>query len=282
MRVRLIPGALLVAASMVATPLAVLAQDANSGRHAFGLRGTERGNRPPTEQGSRAANRVLYPRAFAPVIPDLGLSRRFAAFGPDTLATPQGAIRLGNLPDLPPHFSLALQGENGPHDAAVLHFGEFSQAEVRQILASTDVQVLDRRPTNAFIATGLTPAAQAIFARNGVTVLTYSSGLFASPGIGTSSLLCPNPSSVARSRSHVSFVMMNALMPLFPLPGEVTAAMMNTSPTPACVIHVFWPLRTYFAPFLTAVVSMRLASDPEPGSVSPNPPNTWPLARGVR
>ncbi|MFQ5720226.1 MAG: hypothetical protein ACE5IK_11825, partial [Acidobacteriota bacterium] len=54
----------LVAASLAAAPLAVLAQDA--GLNNFGLRGADRGTRSNTETGSLATNRLLlYPRAFA-------------------------------------------------------------------------------------------------------------------------------------------------------------------------------------------------------------------------
>ncbi|MFQ5764165.1 MAG: hypothetical protein ACE5GT_04490, partial [Rhodospirillales bacterium] len=54
----------LVAASLAAAPLTVLAQDA--GLSSFGLRGADRGTRSTAETGSLATNRLLlYPRAFA-------------------------------------------------------------------------------------------------------------------------------------------------------------------------------------------------------------------------
>ncbi len=172
----------LVVASLVAAPLVVLAQ--GTGLHDFGLRGTAK-DRGPQASSALLSNQRLFPRAFAPVIPNLGLGQR-AVFGPGVLATPSGALRLGHLASLPPAFSAALTREIRPTDAAILPFGERSREEILGIIAESGVQVLDIRPTNAFIATGLTPVAQAILSRYGVTPLGYTSGLFTAPDIGVS------------------------------------------------------------------------------------------------
>ena len=64
------------------------------------------------------------------------------------------------------------------------------------------------------------------------------------PGMATIDSSCPMPTARAASRSQVSFVRMNELMPFVPADGSVTAVTMNTSPTPACVMKRLEPFRT--------------------------------------
>ena len=64
------------------------------------------------------------------------------------------------------------------------------------------------------------------------------------PGIATMESSCPTPSTRHASMSTLFFVRMNDEMPLVPMDGSVTAVTTNTSPTPACVMKRFDPLRT--------------------------------------
>ena len=72
--------------------------------------------------------------------------------------------------------------------------------------------------------------------------------------------------------------MMNAVSPLAFFSGEVDAITTNTPPTEPCVMKVFEPLMTHLSPWRTARVRAAPASEPEPGSVRPQPPSTLPLA----
>ena len=72
---------------------------------------------------------------------------------------------------------------------------------------------------------------------------------------------------------------MNELMPLVPRAGSVTAVTTKISPTPAWVMKILEPFRTKWSPRSCATVFVPPASEPAPGSVSPNPPSTFPWAR---
>ena len=52
------------------------------------------------------------------------------------------------------------------------------------------------------------------------------------------------PSPSALSRSLVSLVTMNELMPFVPTPGSVTAVTTKISPTPPWVMKILLPFRT--------------------------------------
>ncbi len=55
---------------------------------------------------------------------------------------------------------------------------------------------------------------------------------------------CPIPTACASALSVVSLVTMKEVMPLLVLPGVVRAVHTKISPTPACVMKIFDPLRT--------------------------------------
>ena len=73
-----------------------------------------------------------------------------------------------------------------------------------------------------------------------------------------------------------------AVSPLAFFSGLVEAITTNTPPTEPWVMKVFVPLMTHLSvalsPWRTARVRAAPASEPEPGSVSPHPPSTSPLA----
>ena len=76
---------------------------------------------------------------------------------------------------------------------------------------------------------------------------------------------------------------MNAVNPFAFFSGLVEAITTNTPPTDPCVMKVFVPLITHLpSAWRTARVRAAPASEPEPGSVSPHPPSTSPLARRGR
>ena len=74
----------------------------------------------------------------------------------------------------------------------------------------------------------------------------------------------------------------NAVMPFFPAARSVTASTTQMSATLPFVMNIFVPLSTHASPSRTAVVRMPPASEPVPGSVSPQQPTFSPFASGVR
>ena len=72
-----------------------------------------------------------------------------------------------------------------------------------------------------------------------------------------------------------------AVMPCCLRSGSVFASTTNVSPTVPWVMNVFVPLRTQPSPRRTAVVFMPAASEPLPGSVSPQAASS-PVASGGR
>ncbi len=72
---------------------------------------------------------------------------------------------------------------------------------------------------------------------------------------------------------------MKLVMPLDPRSGSVTAVTTKISPTPAWVMKILEPLMRHPPSSRTALVRVPDASEPAPGSVSPNPPRTLPWAR---
>ena len=71
-------------------------------------------------------------------------------------------------------------------------------------------------------------------------------------------------------------------MPFLTAARSVTAMTTAVSAMPPLVMKFFDPFRTQWPPSLTAVVRMPPASEPEPGSVSPQQPTFSPRARGGR
>ena len=71
----------------------------------------------------------------------------------------------------------------------------------------------------------------------------------------------------------------NALMPLTPIPGCVTAVTMNVPAWFAFVQKHLAPFSTHCSPRFTAVVRVAPASEPAPGSVRPYAPMYSPATR---
>jgi len=69
-----------------------------------------------------------------------------------------------------------------------------------------------------------------------------------------------------------------AVMPRWRDLGSVRASTTQVPATVPWVMNVFEPLSTQWSPFLTAVVRMPAASDPEPGSVSAQAASFSPVA----
>src|SRR5947199_10838914 len=75
---------------------------------------------------------------------------------------------------------------------------------------------------------------------------------------------------------------MNAEMPRERFPGSVRASTTAIPPTDALVMKALLPFRTHSPSRHSARVRRAAASEPEPGSVSPQAPSTSPEARRGR
>ena len=73
-----------------------------------------------------------------------------------------------------------------------------------------------------------------------------------------------------------------AEMPFFPFARSVTVITTAISAIPPLVMKFFEPFSTRQSPSRTAVVRMPPASEPDPGSVSPQQPTFSPAASGAR
>ena len=72
----------------------------------------------------------------------------------------------------------------------------------------------------------------------------------------------------------------NAEMPFLPAVLSVTASTTAVSAMPPFVMKFLEPFSTQWSPSRTAAVRVPPASDPEPGSVSPQQPSFSPRASG--
>jgi hypothetical protein len=181
----------LLVASLVAAPLAVMADDGATGRSSFQVRGGgARAKAENSTTGTGPAGIAAFSRIFEPVLENLGpVSRRGQVITADALSTPSGYVRLGTLSERPRYFRMAVElaGSINPvEDAFLVHFGTVARDAVRATMQRAGVTVLGEIHNNGWVVTGGNEYTLATLSRAGAVVLAWTPGLFTDPDVGVS------------------------------------------------------------------------------------------------